>query len=332
MKIAILSSCAGFGTYTPSLLLRDELNDINVDTTVFVYETFLSETKKQQFIKYKENFHKNFRYAKIASSIACTFIKQSDDNFNEMNIKFHDFDKYVVMYGLWLPRLVEAQISINKVICLHLDVVNTPSWDAVEEINNKINNIWMLGKDGKLPKFRFKNYTLQVNSKNIVVHGGGWGIDTFKNRLNDIDKRYSLNVIFSSYEECINKYTSFYIPINWMPESYNLEYPPLKNYINKENVSFNEICMNSLAIISKPGGGTYLDSLRFCIPLIYLEPMAEHERLNLVQFEKLGFCCSFDEWKKADYSIDILKSIKQKITNEMRDIELISDAIKNQEI
>ena len=40
----------------------------------------------------------------------------------------------------------------------------------------------------------------------------------------------------------------------------------------------------------------------------------------------------FDEWKKADYSIDILKSIKQKITNEMRDIELISDAIKNQEI
>ena len=75
-------------------------------------------------------------------------------------------------------------------------------------------------QDGKLPKFRFKNYTLQVNSKNIVVHGGGWGIDTFKNRLNDIDKRYSLNVIFSSYEECINKYTSFYIPINWMPESY----------------------------------------------------------------------------------------------------------------
>ena len=55
-EIAILSSCAGFGTYTPSLLLRDELNDINVDTTVFVYETFLSEQRSNNLSNIKKIF------------------------------------------------------------------------------------------------------------------------------------------------------------------------------------------------------------------------------------------------------------------------------------
>ena len=41
-KIAIFSSCAGFGTYTPSLNLRDELYEGGIESSVYVLEaTFM---------------------------------------------------------------------------------------------------------------------------------------------------------------------------------------------------------------------------------------------------------------------------------------------------
>lgn len=47
--VAILSSCAGYGTYVPSLLLSDALNKKGISNKVFVYEYFLTVINEQSF-------------------------------------------------------------------------------------------------------------------------------------------------------------------------------------------------------------------------------------------------------------------------------------------
>ena len=76
-KIAIFSSCAGFGTYTPSLNLRDELYEGGIESSVYVFETYFSDEQKKHFLEYRSNFHENFRFATVASDIA--YITINDD-------------------------------------------------------------------------------------------------------------------------------------------------------------------------------------------------------------------------------------------------------------
>lgn len=323
-KIAIFSSCAGFGTYTPSLNLRDELYEGGIESSVYVFETYFSDEQKKHFLEYRSNFHENFRFATVASDIAYITINneiitllEKEDIINEA------YDKFIVMYGLWLQILIEMGIDASKIICLRLDVIDTPSWKAVNNLSERYETIWALGRNGLVPRYKFKDRVSTIDSKRVVIHGGGWGINNYIQVLEKISKDYELHVIYSSKSECNDNYFSYYIPLDWIPNKQSLDFPILISAMDNKNKDFKELCANAAAIISKAGGGSCLDVMQFHIPLIYLKGMAKHEDENARHLSKLGYACSFEEWKSTGYSFEKLKEMKKKIDTDMANIKLL---------
>lgn len=141
--------------------------------------------------------------------------------------------------------------------------------------------------------------------------------------LEKISKDYELHVIYSSKSECNDNYFSYYIPLDWIPNKQSLDFPILISAMDNKNKDFKELCANAAAIISKAGGGSCLDVMQFHIPLIYLKGMAKHEDENARHLSKLGYACSFEEWKSTGYSFEKLKEMKKKIDTDMANIKLL---------
>lgn len=67
---------------------------------------------------------------------------------------------------------------------------------------------------------------------------------------------------------------------------------------------------HSQAIISKPGGGTLVDSLSAVTPLILLDPYGEYERENGQLWQELGFAITYQQWADSNYSFQTLENLQ----------------------
>lgn len=329
-KIAVFSSCAGYGTYTPALVLKQDMSSIGIQTELFVFETFFAEEQKMQFLTYRNQFHADFRFAKMATGIASKTLRGENITFlSGKDLRAKNFDQYIVLYGLWVPVLLQMGINIRQIVCLQMDVGESPSWRAVKEVSAGCKTIWMLGKDGEIPQYKLQEADAgSAVNRSLVIHGGGWGIPNYADVLHKIKKEYTLHVIHSSGHECRSDYHSYYTPINWMPDPEHLAYPPLYRYPENTTVDFYKLCSQSAAIISKPGGGTCADSLRLHTPLVYLQGMAKHEEQNAHHFRALGYACSFQEWEDTGFSMEKLDCMRKKIAADMAGVASICHYLK----
>jgi hypothetical protein len=67
-----------------------------------------------------------------------------------------------------------------------------------------------------------------------------------------------------------------------------------------------ELIRRSKAIISKPGGGTLIDSLSSATPVVLLEPCGDAEAANGALWEYLGFGIPFAKWRATGYDGAVL--------------------------
>ena len=116
---------------------------------------------------------------------------------------------------------------------------------------------------------------------------------------------------------------------NWLPWHKNKnnehEFPPFGEVNNKTEFKNKEeyhelfdVIRQSKAIISKPGGGTLIDSLASGTPIILLEPYGYAEQSNAEIWEYLGYGISYDRWKEINYDYQILESLHENILNQNR--------------
>ncbi|MER0245526.1 hypothetical protein AAHZ94_26815 [Streptomyces sp. HSW2009] len=70
-----------------------------------------------------------------------------------------------------------------------------------------------------------------------------------------------------------------------------------------------ELARSARAIVSKPGGGTLLDSLWTATPLVLLEPAGSHEAANGKLWQQLGFALSYDEWSACGFAPERLEPL-----------------------
>ncbi len=336
--IAILSSCSGYGTYVPALRISEELSENNIKNEVFVYENYFEKDNLNVFINYRKQFHESFRFAQIATSMS---------TFNDLKIRFDKIDKdfnsryftlYIVITGTWLRVLEKLNIPNNKIICLRPDTVDSPSWKSAKETYEYYNNIWLIGMGKSLPNYILNNkYSECERSRRVIMHGGGWGINTFTNKIKKLYNNYEVLTIHSTEDEA-KQYAkefgieSFYTPINWLPNMNEYSYPPLINVENGRDTQFHIILNSCCAVISKPGGGTCLDAITMKVPPIFLEGMAEHEKSNMLNMTSNHIGVDFNTWELNNYSYDVLLDIKEnlvkKLLNKRYLYEYISELIK----
>lgn len=336
-KIAILTSGMGLGTYIPALVIRKQLTQLGVIQQIYIYETLFSQKAMDNYDSYKKLFHKDFRATiaghkmPIKSSKNLINYELYDNLINKW--KNENITKFLVLSGHWIHILdeykTECDISIQ---CLRLDCGNTPSWKAFDASNNnEYPTTWLFDVAHDNLKYKIsidkkEPISFYEREKSFYVHGGGWGMGDFMDKINDIPEDLKLYISLYEFEE--TKQASidmnreyYYLDNTWRPwhtDSNGMHTFP-RTYKIKKNETDMELCESEnisytitgkvMGVISKPGGGTMIDALSSATPVIFLPPISEHERLNAEFFEENNLGISHEKWKLSHYSTDILYSI-----------------------
>jgi UDP-N-acetylglucosamine:LPS N-acetylglucosamine transferase len=82
------------------------------------------------------------------------------------------------------------------------------------------------------------------------------------------------------------------------------------------------------AVISKPGGGTLLDSLAAATPVVLLAPWGTPEASNGALWEALGFGIEFERWRETEFDDRVLEALHHNLleAGETHDADLLVGA------
>ena len=80
-----------------------------------------------------------------------------------------------------------------------------------------------------------------------------------------------------------------------------------------------ELVRGAVAVVSKPGGATLLESFETATPLVFLAPYGAHEAENQGLWEHLGFGLSLEAWRGSGYSLEVLERLHANLLEARRD-------------
>lgn len=329
----ILSSGVALGAYVPPLLVYNHLKALGYNAEFFVIENLIDDKKKNNIIKNKFAFHRNFKIALTGQKLS----ERSDYGINSEKVQllYKEWDKlnakkFSVFSGFW-TRIVEDYILSREVVdyqvyLCHLDADISTSWKNYTLTKIKMKNIWMFNLQRKEVAYYIKVTSdlpkaFKKRSKRFVIHGGGWGMGTYVNKVPEL-KKYNIDLDIINYEpddikDKVRRNRYFMIDPEWRTwEKYNSHYifPPFKELYDP-NASYDfsakypsvyDLIRNSYGIISKPGGATLIDSFSSSTPIIFLEPYGEYERSNAELWKSLGFGLDFKTWLLMNCQTEVL--------------------------
>ena len=342
LETTILCSGFGLGFYIPGLLIQKALLNKGVDAKVDVFEYYMKKEKKEKIVISKKAYQENFAVAKMATKYHLAIDKSIDFDLVKNLVDMWKVQKrknFIVLSGHWIYILELYQEKMKKenlqVDLLYVDSDLAPSWKSIKKYRPNYNDPF---HDRYLYDFNRKkiNYIVKVESKfipyknrrkELVIHGGGWGLGTYKETIKRLTNTWKLNVVaYNESESEDNNSIKYYMNMSkwkaWEPDiDGNYTFPPYVilnekpicyHYTKKYHWLF-ELILNCKAIISKPGAGTLIDSIATATPLIMLEPFGSHEYKNSIIWEALGFGITFSKWEKSGYSIDLLEQMHYKL-------------------
>ena len=357
--IKILASGVALGVYIPGLTLHKQLKNKGTNVEFCVLESLFIKEKRDKLLENKMAFHRNFRVALVGQKLAGDMSKLIDNILLEELLKKWDNEnirRFIIFSGYWLP-VIESYIkkyNIRNIRCdlIHMDSVESSSWRNYDCFKEGFNNIWFFNYSHNKV-----NYFLDIGNllpkpfsdreMKFVIHGGGWGMGTYASYIPQlIESRKRLDIIAYEYkdiEEHNDSKNYYMIDPQWKSwekaEDDEHIFPPFgfvsknMNPIFSHNKNFADVYnleRESLGIISKPGGGTLLDSICSATPVIFLEPFGEYEEKNSLLWQSLGYGISYEKWKDYNYSIDILKDLHQNLLDGRDKIVEFSDYYLNQ--
>ncbi|WP_195575616.1 hypothetical protein [Paenibacillus sp. 1001270B_150601_E10] len=337
-SVMILTSGNSLGAYVPGVRLMEKLEQVGIAASVEVLETLFTEEIRANVLKTKELFHRSFQAALMGHRLA----KDIGPVFHTPNVEAlittwqeKRVSHFIAITGFWLPILELYQEKAPwpiEVEFLRLDAVDTPSYASYQERYAPYTHQWLFRLEDDRASLHMKLdmtdqpiLSWQDRDPRIVVHGGGWGIGTYQQVIPTLQEHYPLDIVIYSSEERSHvkqQDAAFIVDPTWNPWTSLLrgekaDYPPtscLNPHLGKEQLwqdrpIISQVIAHNIAIISKPGGGTLVDSLSGATPLIYLEPFGEHERRNAACWRDLGFGISYAEWEATAFDVDVLHQL-----------------------
>lgn len=341
-KILLLASGVALGVYIPPIIICKQLKKAGIDTEFFVIENLIIDDKIENILKNKFAFHIDFKIALTGQKLSAV----SDYGIDRYKVQslyvYWDeikISKIIVFSGFWLSIVDEYIKKRNRVISVdlcHLDCSISASWKKHKELIKIYNNIWFFDfKHSKVCYFlqvsRDEIMNFDERDKRCIIHGGGWGMGTYKDKIRELDENgINLDVINYQPHEIYTRnksFRNFLISPNWKAwEKKDNEYifPPFFEFKQPCFVEINnnldypkvyDLIRQAAAIISKPGGATLIDSFSSATPIILLDPFGEYEKSNADLWKKLGFGIDYDKWAEMGYTSDILYTMHINIKN-----------------
>lgn len=336
--IALLTSGMGLGVYVPALFLRNQCEARGIQAQIYVYEEQLEQEKKKNVKKYQECFHHSYRAAVAGHKMPVRFAEHLDQG--ALSSLFQTWKesgqkRFVMLSGHWKSvmdsYLLESGLTCS-VECLRMDYGVTPSWRGFHDAGPAYHTTWLFGNPEQAMVYMIladsrPALPFDEREPRYVVHGGGWGMGTYLDRMEELEFLGQLDITLHTEKEMEHakaKNNYYLIDPDWSPWMRNDKgrhvFPPTRwmlhepDYIASEKRPYlYEVCRKALAIISKPGGGTLLDAICTATPVVFLEPIAEHERCNAQFFERIGCGISLEDWKAEGYSREVLHRMQENL-------------------
>lgn len=320
--IEILTSGVALGVHVPGLLLADRLRERGVEAGVSVLERLLPEEILATTTRMKWAFHRSFRVALAGQRVArdaSVAIPPDAQEAVMASWRSRDVRKFVVFSGFWLPIL--SAYGASDVDVCHVDSVVSPSFQKVQASLSP-RRIWLADADRgtlpySIPVTRAAPIPWESRARRLLVHGGGWGMGTYRERAAEL-RAYGFSLDVIAYESRDVSpdpdVRHFMIDPSWHPWLDD-GYPPFGEVTDGEPVftrgqghhgSF-DLTRSVVATVSKPGGGTLLDSLWSATPAVLLEPFGAHEKRNAELWERLGFGIPFDKWRDSRFDMGMVE-------------------------
>jgi hypothetical protein len=338
-NVIVLGGGPGLGFYIPGLIVHKQLKSRGIFSKMYAYENLIKSEKRENFVKAKTSFHRDFKFALISQKLTRSVTEHVDQTLLEE--LFNEWDRieqkyFVVFSGFWTAILelyiTEQNSNELHVDLCHVDAAESSSWSLTKSEMPCYKHVWFFNwKEAKVSYYINIDDTepLPYISRNnrFLIHGGGWGIGRYKEVIPVLEDRgYALDILNYEYPD-LNKNGStnnryYMIDPTWhhwlKDERGDLQFPPFAKVVNGAEPKFTKaneypeiysIIKNSKAIISKPGAGTLLDSLSSATPLILLAPFGDYEEKNGLLWEKYKLGIPFEKWADSDYSSDLLEEL-----------------------
>lgn len=356
-KITILCSGFGLGFYIPGVLLRNELQSMGYRMDLEVFETFMLDSNQEHIDDSRKEYHDNFAKAIIASKIPLNIEKSIDDSkvSNLLNKwKNEKRERFISLSGHWIFILEKYKAKVNwdvEVIGLYVDADLAPSWRSLRKyisaFEEKYMPVCLYNKNSLDIKYAVgsKLYTpicYEDRENSVVVHGGGWGMGTYRDVLDDIQEHTDFGINLLAYSEqeltASDRITSYMNAPDWCAwkqvgicgfPPYGIKRKGMEICWKNSGTQYHwllDVTARQIAIVAKPGAGTLIDSFITETPVILLKPFGKHEQKNLEVWENLGFGIPYEKWKENDFTIECLQEAHEKLKSSRQHIESYSDA------
>ncbi|WP_159886786.1 glycosyltransferase family protein [Paenibacillus puerhi] len=343
-KTTILSSGFGLGFYIPALLLEYQLCERQAPVEVVVFENYIVPQKKEKISDSRQDYHAHFAIARVAQKIPKD-IRDSID-FAAVEGLLSEWEQeqrrdFIVFSGHWIYILdmygqrVGSQ-SLN-VDLLYVDADLSPSWKGVKKFvpdySSRYREVWLFDAAAQEVRYRIPvtdeplvPYAIRPNR--FVLHGGGWGMGTYLEKVAELEREYRLDIVMSNETDCdLNNSRHRYWMNDPLWEAWEKDkatgkhiFPNMGEIKAGENPVFTsqvshhrlfDIIKGAKAIISKPGGATLIDSLSSATPIVFLDPFGPHEQKNADLWTHLGFGIYYERWKQSDFSLKLLEPLSE---------------------
>jgi len=323
--VTVLTSGIGLGVYVPALLIQRQLEGLGVAAEVEVIEGYYSDDSMRRHIALREACRKNFALAQMAYRMTRPVL----DNLNGQAIEAlldrwaaERRAEFIIWAGFWLPLLEDYRrrvpgLRVRRDLC-RIDAEVSASFKVHHALEGDGTPIWLwnaadMALHHEIPVTQEAPMAFAAREKRLVVHGGGWGLGAYSDTLPALSHAgYALDIVvhdpaerrvFGPGDRC------WTFDPTWEPwhkdEAERLAFPKVGAVAADGSVSyshseafhgFHRVIREAMAVVSKPGGGTLIDSLAAATPVILLEAYSPGEQANGVVWERHGFGVRFDEW------------------------------------
>ncbi len=353
--VAILCSGVALGVYIPGLEIARGLREFGIDARVHVLEAFQPEDIEAALLRTREQHRNHFRAVQLSQRLVRDISPSLDraalarlaDAFDARGVS-----RILALSGFWLPWA--AAYGAHRPECsieaLHIDSTISPSWRPYangDEMRRVAHRSMLDAATGRV-SFRLRIGGLDPlpyaeREAAVLLHGGGWGVGTYAAALERaLSAGYRASIVRHVEAEMtpMEGVRNLLLDPQWRawrdtgPEELG-HFPPLGSIeADTGEIRFRQsehypdlfdITRNVLAVVSKPGGSTLIDSMAAATPLLFLSPSGKHEQANADVWIARGYGDWFERWDAQGASRTALEEMHARL---MRDRPGLPDYVR----
>lgn len=327
--ITILTSGVGLGVYVPALLNQRDLRAAGRQAEVEVLESFYDEAQLSSHLAHREAFRDNFKLAQLANRMPkSTALESARVDTLLQRWARQGRQRFIVWSGFWLPVLqrYQAHVPALQVDLCRIDAAISASFRN-QPVPTGAREIWLWNWDERrlgwhIPVASDEPTPYEARAERLVVHGGGWAIGTFAQVLPELARSgLAIDLLAPRHADLAAGDRHFTPDPSWQPWQRDahgeLSFPSLwerdHELPHAHFPSAHTLVREARAIVSKPGGGTLIDSLAAATPVVLLEPYGEAEAQSGALWEQLGFGIRLERWRATGFDPAVLGALHRNL-------------------